>query len=96
MLRGPGLWPLVGGHHPDAFQRQGKPDLLGKLGVVGEELFQQLLAAPEAHPEKVPRQLLLDIGLEASPAHEQAGFGTELLACADQLVDRGPIHWIRA
>lgn len=63
---------------------------------MGKELLQQLLAAPEAHPEKITRQLLLHIGPDATSSHEQAGFGTKFLSRANQLVDRWPIHRLRA
>jgi hypothetical protein len=56
---------------------------------VGEELLQQLLAAPEANAEEIPCELLLHIGLKATPTHEEAGLSTKLLTSSDQLVDRG-------
>ena len=90
------LAPFLLSHHPDPLQWKGQADFFRQLVVVSKQLFQQLLTAPEPHSEEVPRQFLLHIGLEATPAHEQAGLGPELLASADQLVHRGEIHRIRA
>lgn len=60
--------------------------------IVGQELVDQVVLVPHADLEEQPGHLALDRRLEATPAHEQALIGPDVLHGADQLIQHRPFQ----